>query len=311
MKDFYKRNGKTILTVLLAIFTVGTILSWVGIGASGFSFRKSSAVPDVDTDSIEEVIDTLVAVEEQESPNFETKLYTKRLKRLDGYPYLDEYPYIDDSPSHIEVDFPISGNDKLLHSIKSWICESLRFGGLIYKGDVNDVEAMLDFYSKESIKEHAKDHDIWFQTIKVLYEDDLVVTFSWTANLAETDLFSKDGATFRKTDGKIFTESMIDNQREVRIELGNNLHKEMMKIINEEEIHSTPDSQINEIILPSRNIIILDEGFFFDYVDTEIKEYLYDGVEAFWDEYDGGWSCCLSPRKMKKYLTEEGRTFVK
>ena len=102
----------------------------------------------------------------------------------------------------------------LATAINEWVNE--RLGGK-YEGDINDGQAMLNYYQKRWVRE--EDDDIingeYNISITKVYETDKYITFEassyWYFGGAHGGS-SLSGATFRKSDGRKFDKSMISDE---------------------------------------------------------------------------------------------------
>ena len=211
----------------------------------------------------------------------------------------------------LKIEYPVKGSDELLLSIQKWIKETFGKMNILYTGNLSDADSAVDFYQTSLKRQFAlPEANTYSLNICVAFEDEKAVTILFHFYLDESDYSDYYGATFRKTDGKIFTKDMI-MQQTILPEIRNSFRlfynaktdEEFIRIMNSERYNSAPQLYIQDIRLPHNNPWITKDGFEFDYNDGEYSNYYVS-------EVGGSISFTISSTKMKQYLSDEGKTFV-
>lgn len=228
--------------------------------------NSAASIASADSDTI--VADT-VAVEED--TNVGTTLYTKSVKATES------------ENVFLTIEYPTEGSDILLQNIREWINESL--GGK-YNGDLADGQALFNHYWNEFVKDKDGDERYNHATIKKVYEDSKVVTFT-NETYAYVDgamhgMESTKGVTFRKSDGRKFTADLLDGSYKYQTEIKNGLRKYFEINTNDElmERLMLRDNTSGEVPFPSTDPWITADGVVFCYPSYEIACYA-DGLPTF------------------------------
>lgn len=182
-----------------------TLLLYTAIAVGMLSLvackHKTTAETTVSSDSVATVADSQ-RVEMSSAEDFSLKVFSENLKT-------EHYSY--------ETSIVLAQSKEHPHlatAINEWVNE--RLGGK-YEGDINDGQAMLNYYQKHWVAEEEDDitngeHNI---SITKVYETDKYITFEastyWYSGGAHGG-GSLSGATFRKSDGRKFDKSMISDE---------------------------------------------------------------------------------------------------
>lgn len=252
-----KRNPAFLICVL-SLLVIGLIVFMV------FENRRSELHNDDRTDSmivnqVSERFPNDSVTDEQESTD-ELYVETKILSKHFG-------------DSFIEIEFPTSGNPILLRNIYEWMNES--FGGT-YQGNQNDFKLMFEYYFKKQ-RESIGPDEFCKTKIKKVYENSVVVSFLEEAeNYADGvhSFESTKGATFRKSDGKLFSIKFINDFSSLRASFVCGL-KDYFKVNSDNELLEKLQNvqSIEEIPLPTENPWITEKGVTFIYAPYEIACY--------------------------------------
>ncbi len=194
----------------------------------------------------------------QEVAEFSTKNYSKKRKK-------------GNSECSLSIDFPVSENKILVRNIIEWINESL--GGK-YRGDFNDYQGFLDFYTniEENMEENTK--------IQLVYKTDKYITYE-----LENYFYIQGGAhgiegvygvTFRKDDGRKFGWDMIVNGTNLQNEIKSGL-KDYFEVSSDEELAEalmlSDEYSINNLPKPNIAPWLNSKGLVFMYGNYEIACY--------------------------------------
>jgi hypothetical protein len=233
------------------------------------------------------------------------------IKLIDKKLEIKKYEREINKTEFLKIEYPINGNSELLLSIQKWIKETFDKMNIVYSGSLSNANSAVDFYAS-SLKKQFDLPDAYTYSLNIYraFEDDKIVTFLFNFYLDESDYSEYAGATFRKTDGKIFTKDMIMQQailpeirRSFRLFYNAKSDEEFINIMNSEKQNSAPQLYLQDIRLPHTNPWITAEGFVFDYSSGEYRDYYVS-------EVGGTISFTIPSDRMKNYLDEEGKTFV-
>lgn len=212
-----------------------------------------------------------------------------------------EIPSFGDEKSIIDCEYPTAGDTALLQNVREWINEIL---GDDYEGNLADAETMFSFYSQRMEDDKDSDQRLTKMEIKKVYENDRIVTFTCEGyeyfNGAAHGLGYEIGATFRKSDGKMFTKDMIRSVSAVQPYVVEGL-KDYFEVATDEELTDCLllPSASDTIPLPTANPWITEDGVTFCYMAYEIAAYAA-----------GQPSFVIPASDIKDYLTTVGKTFL-
>ena len=217
----------------------------------------------------------------------------------------------------VQVDFPSSGNPILRNAITEFIYKELDEK---YNGNIYDGNAMLtnyanttynNFYTNALDTRRYSPHlqYAFIKTIKKSHESDLLVTYIVSIMGFEGGAHGysfEKGATFRKSDGKIFNYDMFTdtNSREFKNILTSGLKNYFSenigtKDINLEDFIFGPiDSDFPK--LPEEGPYLTADGITFIYQEYEIAPYAA-GKPMFTIPYN----------VIEPYLNHTGKTFIR
>lgn len=212
----------------------------------------------------------------------------------------------------LKIEYPVKGNKELLLNIQRWIKEQFVPMGINYNGELNDANQAIEFYTTSlRTKLSLPNIDAMSFNVTKVFEDDKIVTYVFNPFINESSYSEHFGATFRKADGKKFSKDMIMQQSilpEVRKHFRNfyntTTDEEFIKIMNSERSNSAIPLISEDIRLPHNCPWITENGFEFEYNDGEYADYYIS-------EIGGSISFSIPTSTMQKYLSEEGKTFVK
>lgn len=191
--------------------------------------------------------------------------------------FTKEAPSFGGEKSSIDCDYPVAGDPTLVQNIREWINDML---GGSYEGDLNNAEAMFNFYAKNLSEDEEGEQILSVKKIKKEYENDKIVTFTCYGYMcyegAAHGLGGEIGATFRKSDGKLFTADMVPSvyNQEMQAFIKKGL-KKYFEITSDRELEEAliNVNNLNEIPLPSADPWITKEGVIFRYMSYEIAAY--------------------------------------
>lgn len=217
--------------------------------------------------------------------------------------------------SRVEVDYPVGGNDKLQNSIRNFINKEM--GGK-YKGDMNDAEALIEFYALRNLDDLKEDleegtHCSLEDKFTKVYETDTYVTFNHDAYTyagdahPNTNSISK-GVTFRKSDGKIFEWDLLNNTagNEFKQMLKEGLMSYFRDVVdvnldyNELQEYLLGVDNINDIPLPEGKPYFTNKGLVIHYAAYEIAPYAAGQPEF-----------TIPHTTIKKFIDESAQSFFK
>jgi len=217
-----------------------------------------------------------------------------------------------------EVEYPVSGNESLISSIRDWISESLIHSDgeekvKKYSSDLADGQSVLDYYASSYME--SIDYDNYIDLpegieceldIKITkeFENPQVVSFNvqtyWYGGGAHGGSYVY-GASFRKSDGKRLGWNLLFSKKAVKSEIISQL-KKYFDVSTDEELmeslmlsgpeNSTP--KVANIPYPATEPWISADGLFMIYQQYEIACYA------------AGMPSVLIPwSKLPRYLSEE------
>lgn len=216
--------------------------------------------------------------------------------------FTKEAPTFGGEKSSIDCDYPVAGNPTLVQNIREWIND--RLGGS-YEGDLNNAEAMFNFYAKNLSEDEEGMQVLSVTEIKKVYENTKIVTFTCSGYTclegAAHGVGGEIGATFRKSDGKLFTADMVPSvyNQEMQAFIKKGL-KEYFEITSDSELkeYLIDVNNLNEIPLPSTDPWITEKGVNFSYMPYEIASYAA-----------GQPSFVVPTKDIKKNTNTAGKTF--
>jgi hypothetical protein len=192
----------------------------------------------------------------------------------------------------LDIDWPKETGKNIVsvNAVRDWIKEHLSFLNEyknVYEGNMNDADALTKFYG-DSYKERFEATDdfpapaLSFDIqVKKEFENDKCVTYTYLldqylggAHGGRTHY----GATFRKSDGKIMT-NFITNNDSSDEGLNNIIKKGLMKyweIDNEETLYEyTWENAVTKYYakLPDHSPCFVKDGLLFSYQEYEIAAY--------------------------------------
>lgn len=219
----------------------------------------------------------------------------------------------------LDIDWPKETGKNIVsvNAVRDWIKEHLSFLNEyknVYEGNMNDADAITKFYG-DSYKERFEATDdfpapaLSFDIqVKKEFENDKCVTYTYLldqylggAHGGRTHY----GATFRKSDGKIMT-NFITNNDSSDEGLNNIIKKGLMKyweIDNEETLYEyTWENAVTKYYakLPDHSPCFVKDGLLFSYQEYEIAAYAA-GAPEFVVPYD----------EIEKYLTPSAADLLK
>lgn len=249
--------------VVAALAVVGDIGVLVADGRSGHAAAPADTLA---TDSLE-------SVAEEETPAEELTVGTVDRRQKHG-------------ESSLEIQYPVSGNPILVQNIREWMNEQL---GGTYEQSLDDTDAFFRHYARELGKVDTGYGEYAQNRIYKEYENDLIVTFLHYSSFyggGAHGISATTGVTFRKSDGKIFSNDLIREYYKLKPAMARGLRgyfgvssdEELMERLQLEASGST--GTIDDIPAPSNNPWITAEGIVFLYVPYEIACYA-DGSPNF------------------------------
>lgn len=252
-----RRKGFAIAAAVVAVLAVvGGVIVLVTGGKSG---HDATLADTLAADSVE-------SVAEEETPAEELTVGTvvKRYKHGESF---------------LEIQYPVSGNPVLVQNIREWMNEQL---GGSYERSLDDADAFIRHYGKgldtldTGYGEYAQDK------IYKEYENDRIVTFLHYSSFyggGVHGISATIGVTFRKSDGKIFTNDLIREYYKLRPAIVREL-RNYFNVSSDEELMGNLQLgdpsytyTIDDIPVPKSNPWITAEGIVFLYAPYEIACY--------------------------------------
>ena len=224
-----------------------------------------------------------------------------------------EYKNEDDSV-HISITLDLDlpeGNSILAHRIREWVSEQISFNNQLSKmyfdGNVDNAQAMADFYGKELLETIEKDITApifnGYRSIDITaskyFENSKCVTWFFTVSEymgGAHPSYVAYGATFRKSDGRMFGNDMVSPDWDDRQKLDSLIIDGLgeyfsdgvgEKVDREAVIHEYTNEDVNEILvsLPKHGPWFNTTGVSFLYQQYEITAYAL-GMPEFVIPYD-------------------------
>ena len=219
----------------------------------------------------------------------------------------------------LDIDWPKETGKNIVsvNAVRDWIKEHLSFLNEyknVYEGNMNDADAITKFYGDSYKKRFEATDDFpapalsFDIQVKKEFENDKCVTYTYLldqylggAHGGRTHY----GATFRKSDGKIMT-NFITNNDSSDEGLNNIIKKGLMKyweIDNEETLYEyTWENAVTKYYakLPDHSPCFVKDGLLFSYQEYEIAAYAA-GAPEFVVPYD----------EIEKYLTPSAADLLK
>ncbi len=219
----------------------------------------------------------------------------------------------------LDIDWPKETGKNIVsvNAVRDWIKEHLSFLNEyknVYEGNMNDADALTKFYGDSYKKRFEATDDFpapalsFDIQVKKEFENDKCVTYTYLldqylggAHGGRTHY----GATFRKSDGKIMT-NFITNNDSSDEGLNNIIKKGLMKyweIDNEETLYEyTWENAVTKYYAaqPEHSPCFVKDGLLFSYQEYEIAAYAA-GAPEFVVPYD----------EIMKYLTPSAQDLLK
>ena len=219
----------------------------------------------------------------------------------------------------LDIDWPKETGKNIVsvNAVRDWIKEHLSFLNEyknVYEGNMNDADAITKFYGDSYKKRFEATDDFpapalsFDIQVKKEFENDKCVTYTYLldqylggAHGGRTHY----GATFRKSDGKIMT-NFITNNDSSDEGLNNIIKKGLMKyceIDNEETLYEyTWENAVTKYYAaqPEHSPCFVKDGLLFSYQEYEIAAYAA-GAPEFVVPYD----------EIMKYLTPSAQDLLK
>ena len=292
--DRYRHNNTRVLYVA-GILVLLVLL----FGLLYFTNRHANSLEDKTSSKVEQN-DSMLQFLDSANTNYIQALEVKKYEREIG-----KFDFL-------KIEYPVKGNKELLLNIQRWIKEQFVPMGINYNGELNDANQAIEFYTTSlRTKLSLPDIDAMSFNVTKVYEDDKIVTYVFNPFINESSYSEYFGATFRKTDGKKFSKDMIMQQsilpevrKHFRSFYSTTTDDEFIKIMNSERNNSAIPLISEDIRLPHNSPWITENGFEFEYNDGEYNDYYIS-------EVGGSISFSIPTSTMQKYLSEEGKTFIK
>ena len=235
----------------------------------------------------------------------------------------------DDDSVHISVSLDLDlpeGNSVMAQRIREWVSEQISannsLGKMHFEGNLGDAQAIADFYGKEIVKTIEDDIEPpifnGYRSIEITaskhFENSKCVTWFFTVFEFMGGAHPSHmayGATFRKSDGRIFGHDMVSSDWNDRQKLDSLIidglceyfsDGEGEKVDSETVIHEYTTEGIGEmsVALPQYGPGFTSTGVSFLYQQYEITAYAF-GMPEFTIPYD----------KMKGLLTPAAADLLK
>lgn len=186
----------------------------------------------------------------------------------------------------VSVDYPENGSFALVNNIREWIADKM--GGTAAT-DYNDPDSLVRGYINGKMGEmgefagNMQDTEAFCSStleIKKIYDNDGFVSFSvsgYDYSGGAHGLGYMKGTTFRKSDGKVFGENMLDmtHETEIRKLIAVNLIP-YFDGVTEDEIRTTEDLK-DILLLPEGELIPLPKAE--PYIDNDSIVFIYQPYE--------------------------------
>lgn len=153
--------------------------------------------------------------------------------------------------NYLYVEYPMDANYVLLKKMRDWVCHYL---GGTFEGDFDDYKEVVNTYGRCLSPGQGN------KTIRIVYEDDNIVTYQCVRYESDRETDETYGVTFRKKDGKCFTSKMFANIPEYGDLLLAGLRDIFSVGSNNELVGQLRDTSKKSIPLPSRESWITSEG---------------------------------------------------
>ncbi len=277
-----KSNGKVVVVAAILLISI--------LGGIYLFNNHEGAVPTSDSLIVapEDTISTGdVTIQDM---NVMTKRFTK------------EAPSAYQENNKIDYEYPTSGNTTLLQNVREWINEQL---GGTFDGDLDDADAMYNYYSSKLGKGQDEEDTQSTLEIKKIFENEKVITFKADGYIymggVHGDWYSI-GTSFRKSDGKIFTKDMFLKLYEAQPYIKKGL-KKYFEVSTDDELKGnlfldSAHYSINNLPIPDTNPWIIENEVVFCYRPYEISSY-GSGQPTF----------SIPNNEVKEMLTSTGKTF--
>lgn len=240
-------------------YIIGTILLCLIAGLGVYFTSNRTQSNDVEGTGIDTIIVDTSAMAEiiENTPKFSVN----QLSKSEG-------------KSSLKIDFPKCSNAVLEQNILEWINEQL---GGTYEGDLKNHDAMFNHYASqlgtidEGYGEYSK------TKLTKAYEDDFVVTYQDDSEFYSGGIHgigSISGKTFRKSDGKLFSNSFITFYK-LRDQAVRGL-KRYFGVSSDDELLEhlqIEGNSLEQLPPPSNDPWIMGDGVHFLYTPYEIASY--------------------------------------
>ena len=260
-----RRKGPVIAAVVAAVAViVGVVLF--------FTVFKSNNHDDALAGAGDEATDSLTDDDAEEAPTEVAIFGTVSKQRKYG-------------ESSLEIEYPVSGNPVLVQNVREWINEAL---GGTYQGLLDDANAFFNHYAKDLNKVDEGYGEYVQNKIHLVYENERIITFLHESSYyggGAHGISASTGTTFRKSDGKIFTNDLIREYHKLKPAMARGLRDYFSVSTDEEllervQLESRLCGNIDDIPAPNSHPWITAEGIVFLYVPYEIACYA-DGSPTF------------------------------
>lgn len=202
----------------------------------------------------------------------------------------------------LEIEYPVSGNDALLKSIRTWMSEQL---GDTYSGDLNNAKGFFKHYAAllGTDPELSEEGGYSKDEFEVEYQNNLIVTYEHSSIINEggpQNMKETYGTTFLLEDGSIFTKKCIASYKDIQPLIVEGL-KGFFKVKSDADLLARLNGQksTSSISAPAMNPWIEEDGVAFSYTPYEI-----DSDPNLTPHFT------IPFAKILPFLTEEGRRFI-
>ena len=233
---------------------------------------------------------------------------------------VDSLKFYEESPKGIvtlDFDFPREKDTPLADSIRQHISNML---GGTYQGDMNDNQAMINFYGKEAMAFFAEDNEeggMQWSTSTIFKLDEQTPHYVTFAISTYQFLGGAHGigadflTTYHRQSGRVFGSDLL---KDTNSDAFGQLLKEGVKSylksfeedgtdITDEELEQqlmlTDDATIDHLPLPALEPALTSKGVSFTYTAYEIAPYVV-GTPTFIIDYE----------KMRPFMTEEALKWI-
>lgn len=218
---------------------------------------------------------------------------------------------------NIKVKFPQTTNRTLFNALAEYISEEM---GGTYEGDMSDGNAMLAFYGDtyyKGLEDDAKEIGAegmpaldYSQSIDVDYETDKYVTYisdTYTFMGGAHGISTKQGSTFRKSDGKRFSYEML--QGTDRAEFKQLIKKGVISYFAGFDVVIDSDESLAEMLITDADVNFLPLPQFAPYLTKEGVTFIYQQYEI--APYAAGMpNFTISYSDILPYMTTTAKNYI-